>query len=318
MSSNVLGRKVITNAMKYNGCITGDRKHLDVISIFNSVKPHGYTAKKTDYWCDIFVSAMWIKTGLTSADVPLSCNVDQSIADAKKLGIWRGRTHKPRAGDAIVLDWDVNGRPNHIGLVQKSTDKYVYTIEGNAGDKGVCKERSYARDSAIIYGYICPKYNAILINKRAIEYSYGLNTKEKTYSTKTGKPRATFRKAWHKYLPKRKMGSGCHQFVMLVLKACGYKTMPLSWSEIRGYLKERFSVVKYNHKASDLRKGDVMMYKRVDEKGAHYHIWIIVEVDGKLCMAEARQNHCWAYKRSIKKALKKYNKTWVFRAKETK
>lgn len=316
MSSNILGRQVIKTALKYDGCSTGSIKHLDILKTFNSVKPHGYTAQKTDYWCDIFVSAMWIKAGLTSKDVPLSCNVDQSIADAKKIGIFYGAKHKPRTGDAIILDWDANGKPNHIGLVAKVTDHYIYTIEGNAGDKGICKRKTYAIGAPIIYGFICPKYNAILINKRAINYSYPLGTDKKKYSVKTGKPRNNFKTAWHKYLPKRKMGSGCHQFVMLVLKSCGYKTMPLAWNDIQKYLKERFTVMDFHHKESDLRKGDVMVYKRVDNKGAHFHIWVIIEVNGKLCMAEARQNKCWAYKRTVNKALKNYNRTWLYRAKE--
>jgi hypothetical protein len=315
MSSNILGRKVIKTALSYEGCSTGSKKHLEILERFNSVKPHGYTASKNDYWCAIFVSAMWIKIGLTSRETALSCNVDTCIADAKKLGIFYGKNHKPRTGDAIILDWDTNGRPNHIGLVVKVTDKYIYTIEGNAGDKGVCKRKVYSRGTAIIYGYICPRYNAILLNRNAIKFSYPAGTSVKVYKKR---PNKAYREAWRKYFPKIKMIVACHIGIMLLLKADGYARMPLSWKRIPKFMSKRFVRIKCHHRDSDWKAGDIGMYKRIDENGdEHFHMWAMVEIDGKLYMAEASQpKHYAMHLRGTKKANKAYAETWIWRAKE--
>lgn len=317
MSSNLLGKAVAKTALSYKGATQGSKKHKELVKIFNSVKPSGEVATTSDAWCAIMWSACQIKHGLTDKDTALDYNVGRLIDKARKLGIWVERdAYIPRVGDGVVYYWgaSANGETtqgaSHIGTVYRVADKHIYVVEGNAGD-GVCKTRAIPYDYRYIRGFITPKYNAILINRRACKYSYPLG-----YKGSKKKPRKTYRAAWKKYFPKRKIGTGCHQFVMVVMKSCGYKTMPLSWKKILAYLKRRCTLVKFNHKASDLRKGDIMVYRRVDRKGAHYHIWVVIDVNGKLCMAEARQGHCYPYKRGIKKALKKYNKTWVYRPKE--
>lgn len=317
MSSNVLGRKTVKKAAKYVGTASGSKKHLQILKVFNAENPDNHIVKVGEWWCDVFVTAIWLMMGFDRSQVPMSCNVDISISQAKKLGIWYGPKHKPRPGDAIILDWDLNGLPNHIGLVESVTDDYIHTIEGNAGNEGVCKRKTYSRQARIIFGYICPRYNAIYIARLAKRYAWDKGT-SKARCAKS--PRLRFKRAWAKYLPKKKIGSGCHQFVMLVMRAAGYKVMPLSWSKIIAYFKGRCNSVKFNHRASQLRPGDIMIYVRIDSKGVrHYHIWIIVEVDGKLMIAEARQGKSYAYiNPSLKKALKKYHKTYLFRPKESK
>lgn len=61
--------------------------------------------------------------------------------------------------DIIFFDWaDSNdGKADHVGIVEKSFDGKVYTIEGNSsGD--TCRQKEYSIDSSVILGYGTPAY----------------------------------------------------------------------------------------------------------------------------------------------------------------
>lgn len=64
---------------------------------------------------------------------------------------WAGRDYIPSPGDIIFFDWEPNGEPNHVGIVEAVEDGIVYTIEGNSSNG--CREREYAVGSKVIYGY---------------------------------------------------------------------------------------------------------------------------------------------------------------------
>lgn len=324
MSSNYYGKKLASHALSYVGVKRGSRKHNDIVKRFNALGISGEHATTNDAWCCIFASVMMHDVGFTLEEAPFDWNCGTMISKAKSRGVWiEADNHKPEVGDLIIYDWSDNGTgenkdgASHIGIVYKVTNSFFYVVEGNKGTTSGVGTRKVAINGQYIRGFIHLKHRAKRINELAVMYSYGLGYPERRYMVKNGGgPRATFRKAWKKSFPKSKISPpACHKFVMTVLKACGYATMPLTWSGILAYMKKRFDAVEFNHKASELQKGDIMIYKRVDsKKKAHYHIWIIVEVNGKLCMAEARQSIAWPYKRSIAKALKTYSKTWVYRA----
>ena len=62
-------------------------------------------------------------------------------------------------GDIIFFDWadKRDGKADHVGIVEKSENSKVYTIEGNTrGD--ICKAKEYAIDSSDILGYGTPMY----------------------------------------------------------------------------------------------------------------------------------------------------------------
>ena len=75
-------------------------------------------------------------------------------------GLWQERNYEPRCGDLIFFDWDdgagQDGRPDHVGIVEKTENGRVYTIEGNSGDQ--CKQRQYSVGHYEIYGYATPAY----------------------------------------------------------------------------------------------------------------------------------------------------------------
>ena len=64
-----------------------------------------------------------------------------------------------KLGDIIFFDWadKRDGKADHVGIVEKSENGKVYTIEGNTrGD--VCKAKEYSIDSSDILGYGTPMY----------------------------------------------------------------------------------------------------------------------------------------------------------------
>lgn len=324
MSSNYYGVKLAKHALSYVGVKKGSKKHKDIVKRFNDLGIEGEHATTNSAWCCIFASVMMHDVGFTSKEAPFDWNCGTLISKAKKLKSWvESDSYKPEVGDLIIYDWADDGKgenktgASHVGIVYKVEKSYFYVVEGNKGTTSEVGTRKVKFNGQFIRGFIHLNHRAKRINELAVEYSYGLGYSESRYMVaKGGKPRATFRRAWKKYFPSKSINPpACHKFVMTVLKAAGYAKMPLTWSGILSYLKNRFDVISFDHKASQLRKGDIMVYKRIDSKGkSHYHIWVIVEVDGKLAMAEARQGIAWPYKRSTKKAVKKYNKTWVFRA----
>lgn len=324
MSSNCYGVKLAKHALSYVGVKRGSKKHSDIVKRFNALNIKGEHATTNDAWCSIFASVMMHDVGFTSKEAPFDWNCGTMISKAKNLSTWvESDSYKPEVGDLVIYDWNDNGKgenkdgASHIGIVYKVTSSYFYVVEGNKGTTSEVGTRKVAINGQFIRGFIHLKHRAKRINEIATDYSYGLGFPEKRYMVeKGGKPRATYRQAWKKYFPDKRIDPpACHKFAMLVLRACGYAKMPLTWSGILAYLKKRFDTVQFDHKSSQLRKGDIMVYKRVDSKGkSHYHIWFVVEVDGKLCMAEARQSIAYPCKRSINKALKPYSKTWVFRA----
>ena len=60
-------------------------------------------------------------------------------------------------GDIIFFDWENDGIADHVGIVEKTENNTVYTIEGNSsGD--TCRQKSYDINSSVILGYGTPAY----------------------------------------------------------------------------------------------------------------------------------------------------------------
>ena len=71
-------------------------------------------------------------------------------------GQWQGRDYEPSPGDIIFFDWESDGLADHVGIVEKVENGFVYTVEGNSGD--VCAERHYTLRVAPIFGFGLPEY----------------------------------------------------------------------------------------------------------------------------------------------------------------
>lgn len=163
-------KRIVAVAKSYIGTVGGSSNHSDILHFFNTVKPQGYTAHKSDPWCAEFVSACAIQTfGKKDAITyfPLSASCPRMIVEAKSKSIWvENDDFVPSPGDFILYDWDDKepkkenkNSPDHVGIVEKVKDGVITVIEGNVSDK--CKRRTIKVDGKYIRGFATPHYERI-------------------------------------------------------------------------------------------------------------------------------------------------------------
>lgn len=114
-------------------------------------------------WCAIFVSWCANECGYIDAEViPKFALVDDGEYWFKQRDRWMDRYYEPMPGDIIFFDWVESdtgmpdGECNHVGIVEKVENGYIYTIEGNASDS--CKELAYPLGYFEILGFGVPAY----------------------------------------------------------------------------------------------------------------------------------------------------------------
>ena len=111
-------------------------------------------------WCALFVSWCGDQTGLrASGQIPYFSFVSDGVDWFKDKNKWidgseiNSSNYDKRIypGMIIFFDWEPDGKPNHVGIVTKVADGYIYTVEGNSGD--AVREKSYSADSIYLYGF---------------------------------------------------------------------------------------------------------------------------------------------------------------------
>lgn len=163
---------IVRVAKSYIGTVGGSSAHADIIHIFNTVKPFGYTAKKTDPWCSEFVSACAIQAFGKKTAVkyfPLSAACAYMISKAKEMKIWvESDKYIPDKGDFVLYDWDDGSNyaktdnkntPDHVGIVEYYKAGYIHVIEGNYSNR--VKRRTIAINGRYIRGFVTPEYDKI-------------------------------------------------------------------------------------------------------------------------------------------------------------
>lgn len=102
-------------------------------------------------WCAIFVSWCAEQAGIAKSIIPKYQGCIDGVSQFKQLGRWKDSSYNPQAGDIIFFDTPANS--HHTGIVVKSDNNTVYTIEGNTSDQ--VAERSYNKTnpSRAIAGY---------------------------------------------------------------------------------------------------------------------------------------------------------------------
>lgn len=110
---------------------------------------YGFNTKVN--WCACFVSFCASESGDLDKTIPKFAGVNDGMTWFKSHDKWKGKNYTPSAGDIIFFDWEVNGRPDHVGIVEKAENGKVYTIEGNSRDE--VRAKSYSLDYKCIFGY---------------------------------------------------------------------------------------------------------------------------------------------------------------------
>ena len=108
-------------------------------------------------WCAIFVSWVADQNGyIAEGRFPKFAGCSAGESWFRSAGAWQGRGYQPSPGEVIFFDWDGNGVPDHVGIVESSDGSTVYTIEGNWGDS--VHTDAYPINSPQIHGYGTPNY----------------------------------------------------------------------------------------------------------------------------------------------------------------
>jgi|GEM_PF-1275068 Multidrug resistance efflux pump len=111
---------------------------------------YGYESRVD--WCACFVSWCAEQSGLLAAGaVPRFSYVPHGVDWFKERGQWLPAGSIPAAGDIIFFDWQGDGHPDHVGIVEYVEDGVVHAIEGNSGD--ICRKMSYEVESSATFGY---------------------------------------------------------------------------------------------------------------------------------------------------------------------
>lgn len=155
--------RVLRAAASLVGVRGGTAAHHQLVNDYNSVKPLpvGYAVKTTDDWCDIFVTTVFQREGLSGL-IGRECGVERHIQIFKRLGIWNeDGTTTPKAGDIITFNWDQDSQPNngfadHIGIVESVSNGIIHTIEGNSGNQ--VRRNTYRIGHGNIRGFATPRY----------------------------------------------------------------------------------------------------------------------------------------------------------------
>lgn len=113
-------------------------------------------------WCACFVSWCANECGyIENGIIPKFASCAIGVNWFQSRGQWMDGSAEPVSGMIIFFDWDKDiagqdGRPNHVGIVEKIEDGIIYTIEGNSDD--TCRRRSYSIGHYEIFGYGVQEY----------------------------------------------------------------------------------------------------------------------------------------------------------------
>ena len=157
---------ILRAAASLVGVRSGSAAHHQLVKDYNSINPLpvGYAVKNSDDWCDVFVTTVFQREGLSHL-IGRECGVERHIQIFKRLGIWNeDGASTPKAGDIITFNWDQDSQPNngfadHIGIVERVENGLIHTIEGNSGVVGTVKRNVYRIGHGNIRGFATPRYN---------------------------------------------------------------------------------------------------------------------------------------------------------------
>lgn len=158
---------VVDLICSWEGRNEGCGSHRYIVDIYNSYSgklPRGVKMQYDWSWCACTWSATAIKLGYTNI-MPIEISCGELIKAAQKMSVWQENDgYIPKPADAILYDWDDNGKgddtgwPEHVGIVIEVHEDagYFVVMEGNYNDQ--VKKRTVSINGKFIRGFITPKY----------------------------------------------------------------------------------------------------------------------------------------------------------------
>lgn len=151
------------------GYSESDGRYRKIIDIYNTQNPlpRGYKVKYDDQWCATCISAIGVYLNDTET-IKSECSCYYMIEKYKASGLFiKDRFRVPKPGDIIFYDWQSDGIPDHVGIVEKCDGNIIVIIEGNYSDS--VRQRSLQVGNTQIFGYATPQYTENISNW-AVEY----------------------------------------------------------------------------------------------------------------------------------------------------
>lgn len=166
-TTETTAKDIISIMQGWLGYSEANGKYRQIVDIYNAYGaqngyPRGYRVPYGVAWCDVTVSAAYIKAGAVDLIGGVECGVEEHVKIFQRKGIWiEDGTVTPEPGWIIVYDWDDSAQPNngyadHIGIVEAVKGTTITAIEGNCDD--AVKRRSIQAGWGYIRGYAAPKY----------------------------------------------------------------------------------------------------------------------------------------------------------------
>ena len=144
----------VNQARSWVGCKESNGSHKKIINIFNNYNPKCGRIGYSTAWCAAFVSAVAIKTGNTGV-IPVDCYCPRMLSNFPNKT--KNKKYTPSGGDAVFYDWNKNGVPDHVGMIESVSGDSVTAIEGNYSD--AVKRRTFKKGYSYLLAYGLPNYS---------------------------------------------------------------------------------------------------------------------------------------------------------------
>ncbi|MBF6352484.1 CHAP domain-containing protein [Nocardia flavorosea] len=105
-----------------------------------------------DAWCAAFTSHVWKQAGY-EVDWT-NPNYVPAIWNDAKAKLDTATAAYAEEGDLIIFDWQGDGTPDHIGIVERVEGNTIHTIEGNSSDQ--LKRNQYQMGNNDLVGVVKP------------------------------------------------------------------------------------------------------------------------------------------------------------------
>ena len=103
-------------------------------------------------WCAMYVSFCLHYAGVPESAFPQEAGCGSWVRALQAHGLYRAPgEYTPQSGDIVFFDWQQNGQPDHVGILEKADAGSLIVLEGNSGNS--VRRNSYFAADGSICGY---------------------------------------------------------------------------------------------------------------------------------------------------------------------
>lgn len=102
-------------------------------------------------WCAVFISWCARQTGIPESIISNNATADGKGGNFGEKKIYSFSEHRPQKGDIIYISNDDDPEADHVGIVYKVDDTFIYAVEGNTTQQ--VYDIKYYKDTGIQFYY---------------------------------------------------------------------------------------------------------------------------------------------------------------------